>query len=86
MGWYFIAVTLAFMLQQSAVMEGRYKKLWEGVAIGAFLNVLAGSKRYKSWKERQWQSENELEPRAASRAVSSTTLAGAPIDPGEIVS
>jgi len=53
MGWYFVAVTLAFMLQQSAIMEGRYKKLWDGVAIAAFLNVVAGSKRYKSWEERQ---------------------------------
>lgn len=44
---YFVACTLIFMFQQTAVMEGRYKKLWEGVAIGAFLNVVCQSKRYK---------------------------------------
>ncbi len=50
MGWYFVAVTLLYMFQQSAVMEGRYKKLWEGVAVVAFLNVIAESRRYKSWR------------------------------------
>jgi hypothetical protein len=47
--WYFVAVTLIFMLQQSAVMEGRYKKVWEGLPIGAFLYLVARSKRYQAW-------------------------------------
>jgi hypothetical protein len=49
--WYFIGITLLFMFQQSAVMEGRYKKLWEGPAIGALLYCVAHSKRYRSWRD-----------------------------------
>jgi 4-amino-4-deoxy-L-arabinose transferase-like glycosyltransferase len=51
MPWYFVAVTLIFMFQQTAVMEGRYKKLWEGVAIAAALNVLAGTRFYRRWRD-----------------------------------
>jgi 4-amino-4-deoxy-L-arabinose transferase-like glycosyltransferase len=61
MGWYFIAVTLCFMFQQSAVMEGRYKKLWEGVAIGAFLNVIAQSKRYRKFTQIVEMPKSEIE-------------------------
>ena len=53
--WYFIALTLIFMFQQSGVMEGRYKKLWEGVAIAAFLSIVSGSRPYQNWKRKQME-------------------------------
>jgi hypothetical protein len=74
--WYFIAITLLFMFQQSAVMEGRYKKLWEGPAIGAFLYCLAQSKRYRDWRDAK-----DLAP-AISAAP--TSLASFIVPPDEV--
>ncbi|HEY9792676.1 MAG TPA: glycosyltransferase family 39 protein [Candidatus Obscuribacterales bacterium] len=76
---YFLAVTLLFMFQQSAVMEGRYKKLWDGVAVVALLNVMARTKRYQSW------INGELQPVLTVQAASPQTAAEPASEPPESV-
>jgi hypothetical protein len=51
----FLIVSGIYMFQQTAVTEGRYKKLWDGFTIICVLNVVANSKRYKRWQEIQQQ-------------------------------
>ena len=71
---YFLAVTCVLMFQQTAVMEGRYKKVWESFAIGAFLNVVARSKVYRSWQDGSWPKATA--PAIAVSAPPSTSEAG----------
>jgi hypothetical protein len=51
----FLIVSFVYMFQQTAVTEGRYKKLWDGFALLCVLNVVANSKRYQRWREVQKQ-------------------------------
>jgi hypothetical protein len=56
----FIVSLLFFLLQQSVIMEARYKKPWEGVAIATFLTLLAAPPSRKKTQGDESTDLNEL--------------------------
>lgn len=68
MNIYFMIVTMVFMFQQTCIMEGRYKKPWDGFAIVAVLSVVANSNRFKLWRQKQMQEVAAMQQFAAMQA------------------
>jgi hypothetical protein len=58
----FYASLLFFMFQQSVIMEARYKKPWEGVAIATFLALLAAPPSRKKAQSEDLTDLDELTP------------------------